>query len=154
VNRVRDMTAFKTIPAGTILFHGTSSGDFDEDNDHLDGPAWLSDSEVVATRFAQRNHAPGEKARVLHFVLEEDVELHLITGQHDLEDLAEEFGIDFGGVEEMRDSVSYSGIPGWVIPNNYPEGADILLVRTGALRLEKSVPLKPPEPAPRRRMRP
>lgn len=143
----------KTLAAGTVLYHGTSSSDFDEQEDGLDGPAWLSDSAVVAERFALRNQSEGCRPRVLSFVLEEDVELHLIQSAADLSMMSEEHGISFDGVEEMRDTVIDSGIPGWVIPNNYPEGADILMANTGALRHE-STRVMEPAPASRPRMRP
>lgn len=143
----------KTLTAGTLLFHGTSSTDFDEQQDGLDGPAWLSDSEAVAERFALRNQYEGSRPRVLTFVLEEDVELHLIRSAADLSEMAEEHDISFDGVEEMRDSVIDSGIPGWVIPNNYPEGADILMANTGALRYESTRAIES-APTNRPRMRP
>lgn len=125
-----------TLKAGTVLYHGTAMSEFEEADDHLDGPAWLTDSEVVAELFARRNATGGDSMpRVLTYTLEVDVDLHLIRG---LDELSEEHGISFGGVEEMRDSVTDAGIPGWVIPSNYPEGADILLADTGALRYEST----------------
>lgn len=139
--------------AGTVLYHGTAEPDFDESDDGLDGPAWLSDSPLVAERFARRNASgSASRPRVLSYTLEVDVELHLIRSTVDIEMLAEEHGISFDGVEEMRDSVSDSGIPGWVIPNNYPEGADILIADTGVLRYVQTAVLDVPAPA--RRMRP
>ncbi len=142
-----------TLKAGTVLYHGTNSPDFDEADDGLDGPAWVTDSEAVAERFARRNLWVNARPRVLSFVLEEDVELHLIQGRADMEDLQEEHGISFEGVEDMRDSVTDAGIPGWVIPNNYPEGSDVLLADTGALRFVSTRVLEPEPEAPRRKPR-
>lgn len=128
-----------TLKAGTVLYHGTAMTEFEEADDHLDGPAWLTDSEAVAERFARRNaQGSDSKPRVLTYTLDSDIELHLIRGRADLDELTEEHGISFNGVEEMRDTVSDAGIPGWVIPSNYPEGADILLADTGALRYEST----------------
>lgn len=144
----------KTLRAGTVLYHGTASADFDEQEDGLDGPAWLSDSPVVAERFARRNQFEGSRPRVLTFVLEQDVELHLIESTADLQALSEEHDISFDGVEEMRDGVYSSGIPGWVIPHNYPEGADIMLADTGVLRLESTITLTAQPAVAPKRMRP
>lgn len=147
------MSQMTTLKAGTVLYHGTAESDFDESDDSLDGPAWLTDSPAVAERFARRNASgPDSRPRVLSYTLEVDVELHLIRSKADTEELTAEHGISFFGVEEMRDSVADSGISGWVIPNNYPEGADILIADTGSLRYVSSFSLE--EPAQRRRPRP
>jgi hypothetical protein len=143
------MTTTTTLKAGTVLYHGTAEPDFEEADDDLDGPAWLTDSPAVAERFARRNASgPDSRPRVLSYTLEVDVELHLIRSKADTTALEEEHGISFFGVEEMRDTVVNSGIPGWVIPNNYPEGADILIVDTGVLRYMKTTVLDEPLQAP------
>lgn len=120
-----------TIPAGTILFHGTSDDDFFELEDGLNEGSWLSDSEQVAEYFAKRNS--GNCPRVIQYELVEDVEVFLIESKQDLSELSESHGICFDGVEDMRDSALDSGIPGWIIPKNYPTGADILITKTGCL---------------------
>lgn len=142
-----------TLPAGTVLYHGTSDPDFDEVEDSFRGPAWVTDSPEVARRFAKRNEFSDPRPRVLEFVLEEDLELRLIRGRADMVELEETHGISFAGVEDMRDTVEASGIPGWFIPNNYPEGADILIVDTTPLRHVKTEALDEAQAAPSR-MRP
>jgi hypothetical protein len=122
-----------TLKAGTLLYHGTDCDDFDEVNDRLTGPAWLSTAAAVALHFAKRSGGWGGTKRVMTYRLTEDVELPEILSERARRDFAEEHNIDLTGVEEMRDSVERAGIPGWVVPNNYPDGDDILLVDTGVL---------------------
>lgn len=126
-----------TIAPGTLLFHGTDSDEFDEANDSLNGPAWLSDSDAVAKRFAQRA-GWGGRARILVYRVAEPIELPLVTSQNDIVALSEEFALDLADIETMRDSVQCSGLPGWWIPHNYPEGGDLLLTHTDALEFVES----------------
>lgn len=123
----------KCIKAGTLLYHGTDCNDFDEASDPLNGPAWLSSSLAVATHFASRSGGWGGVKCVAVYRLTEDVELHHVTSARQMQALAEEHGLELCGVEEMRESVEASGIPGWVIPKNYPNGDDILIANTRAL---------------------
>lgn len=127
-----------TIKAGTILYHGTDCDDFDEEFDRLTGPAWLSSSKEVARHFATRSGGWGGTKRLIAYKLTEDVRLPEITSSRQMQMFAEEHGICLLGVEEMRESVEQAGIPGWVIPNNYPDGDDILLVSTGALDYQET----------------
>ena len=122
----------QTLPPGTLLYHGTACNDFDETQEQLYGPAWVSDSESVARVFAGRNGGDGPP-RVVVYRLVEPVVLPLITSSRDIEQLADVFGLSLAGVEEMRSSVEQANLPGWWIPSNYPDGADILLTSTGSL---------------------
>lgn len=122
-----------TLKAGTLLYHGTDQSNFDEQSDGLEGPAWLSNSVSVARFFATRNAGGGGPTRIITYRLTADLKLHEIHTRDELETLAEEFGIDLEGTEAIRDSVYASGIPGWVIVGNYPEGDDILIANTSAL---------------------
>lgn len=122
----------KTLPAGMLLYHGTACEDFDETLEHLHGPAWLSDSESVARVFAGRNGGDGPP-RVVTYQVMAPVELPYITSNRGIEELAEVFGLSLAGVEDMRDSVEQANLPGWWIPSNYPDGADILLTNTDSL---------------------
>lgn len=122
-----------TIKAGTVLLHGTNSVDFDERYESLRGPSWLTNSRTVAEYFARRSVEEGATPRILSFRVTEDLELHEIRSPRAMQDFAEEHGISLTGVEDMRDTVETSGIPGWVIPNNYPDGDDILIADAGSL---------------------
>lgn len=122
-----------TLKAGMQLFHGTDNDDFEEAEDRLNGPAWLSDSKAVAQYFATRSGGWGGTKRIITYTLAEDVKLHHIRSGREMLNFSEEHNIDTGGVEEMRESVEDAGIPGWVISSNYPEGDDILIVDTGVL---------------------
>lgn len=137
-NTNNNVPAMTTITAGTLLYHGTDCDDLDEENDPLQGPAWLSSSKDVADYFAKRHGGWGGKRRIITYRLFEDVRLYEILSQADMQMLADEFQISLCGVEEMRESVDDSGIPGWVIPNNYPSGDDILLSDVSVLEYVKS----------------
>lgn len=121
------------LPAGTVLFHGTDNDDFVEAEDSLGGPAWLSRSRSVAEHFARRSGGWGGRQRVVEYVLSASIELCLIVDARGLQTLARKHNIDLSGVEGMRESVERSGLPGWIIPNNYPDGDDILIVSTDVL---------------------
>lgn len=120
-----------TLKAGTALYHGTDA-DFEEDCERLDGPAWVTSSKAVATYFAKRSNVGGTR-RIIEYVLTEDLTLPDIYTQREMLDFAEAHGIELDGVEEMRDSVAMSGQPGWILPHNYPDGDDILIVDTSVL---------------------
>lgn len=130
---VRCPISTDTLPAGTLLYHGTDNDNFSEAADQLEGPAWVSRSLEVAKRFATRSGGWGGTPRVVVYRTTDDLLLPVVTGLPELDELAEEFHLGLTGVEEMRESIQLSGLPGWWIPNNYPDGDDILLSQTHAL---------------------
>lgn len=114
-----------TLKAGTILYHGTSA-EFED----LEGPSWVSRSVSVADFFKGRYKGP--QPRVLVFETTESLNLILIrtprefaevlleaghTGDEDMTEIAELFAARFAGEYD-----------GWIIPDNYPDGDDILLI--------------------------
>ena len=107
-----------TLKKGQRLFHGT---DCDFEPESVEGPLWLSDAPEVARRFARGG-------RVLEFTLSEAVVLPLIHTRIELESLAEEHGVDLSSPEDIRDTLPFTRLAGWFIPDNYaPRGADVLL---------------------------
>ncbi|WP_404666782.1 hypothetical protein [Roseateles asaccharophilus] len=139
------------LKAGTVLYHGTSDPEFLETIDGLRGPAWLTDDESVAAGFAQRALFSSPSPRVLQYILEEDVELHLLEDENSRYELEHDYHIDFSSAEDMCDSVKAAGIPGWFIPSNYPGGAvDILIANTRVLRYQVTRQLQEPKRAARR----
>ncbi len=128
-----------TIKRGTVLYHGTDCDDFVEADDSLNGPAWLSSSKDVARHFATRSNGWGGHRRIVAYRLPGDIALYEILSDHDLQALSDEHQLGFSGVEDMRDSVEASGIPGWCIPYNYPDGDDILIVDTSGLEYIETV---------------
>ncbi len=132
----------KTLVAGTLLYHGTDA-DFDEESEGLNGPAWLSSSRAVAEHFAKRTGGWGGEKRVIEYRLAEDVELHDIYSAQEMQEFADEHGISLLGAEDMRDTVENAGIPGWILPYNYPNGDDILIVNTAALEFVATAILEP-----------
>ena len=105
------------IPVGTMLFHGTDDDDFHPSE--ISGPAWLSTDNDVAEKFAG--------GRLLAYRLKADLKLPLITSADEMDDFAEKFNIDRMSSEDVRDSAEKAGIPGWIIPDNYEPGDDILI---------------------------
>jgi hypothetical protein len=120
----------RAIPAGAILYHGTSSP---EKFRRPSGPAFFSDSESVARYFATWREGGGGKKgrpRILRYeVVHEISHLALIESTMAFDDFSERVG--YGGdpesTEERVDMVCSAGFDGWIIPNNYPDGADIML---------------------------
>ena len=108
----------KTLSAGTILFHGTEDDEFHPAN--IRGPAWFSTDNDVATKFS-------DGGRLLAYRLKTDLTLPLITSNNEMEQFAETFHIDRSSSEDVRDSAKRSGIAGWIIPDNYEPGDDILI---------------------------
>ena len=139
-----------TLKAGTVVFHGTDNDDFDEVEDGLDGPAWVTSSRSVAEWFVNNRAGWGGQKRIISYLLAEDIELYEINGPGDMQDLAEQFGLELNGTDEIRDSVERAGLPGWIIPKNYPDGDDILIADTGVLDYQASEPLQAPSPSDRR----
>lgn len=128
---------------GTQLYHGTSA---DEDFSIPNGPAWFSDAEAVAHNF-QRWHT-GPRPRILQFWVADRPELLLIRSQTDFDAFEDEHEELPNDPAEMAETVCRAGYDGWIIPNNYPEGADILLCRP-----ERWLVTEAPQPAKRRRTR-
>lgn len=121
------------LKAGTTLFHGTDNQDLEEYSSSLHPYAWVSTSRSVAEHFAKRSGGWGGPKRVIEYRLSEDLALHEITSAQQMRNFAEEHDIDLSGVEGMRESAEVSGIPGWIIPSNYPDGDDILIGETHLL---------------------
>ncbi len=113
------------------LFHGTSAK---EDFTVPDWSSFFSDSKTVAGKFV-RHRREGGTPRILEFrVARRILKLALIETAEEYDALIEKLGRKLG-----YDPLSFphsqivceSGLEGWVIPHNYPEGADIMLCSPG-----------------------
>jgi len=116
----------QTLPVGHKLYHGTNAV-FEPEDDELIAPAWFSSSPSVAKHFARGG-------RVLPYEVVAPIKLPVITTKREREDFREMFGIEGDSAEDLADDMLRSGLPGWIIPNNYPDGDDILLVKLGNVR--------------------
>lgn len=114
----------ETLQVGTILYHGTSE---EFEPSELESPAWFSRAKSVADRFQGWNGAP---LATLEYRVTRPITLPVIFGADKREEFGEKFGINFDSAEDMRDSMLYSGLPGWVIPDNYGTGEDDILLVT------------------------
>jgi hypothetical protein len=113
-----------TLRAGTTVYHGTGS---DVDFTELEGPAWVSTSRSVAQWF--RGWHGGERARVLEFKLVADVNLRSVYSSEEFQEMIEGLGLEpEDEIREIADALcTQTPYEGWIIPNNYPDGDDILL---------------------------
>lgn len=118
------MSTFE-LEAGTLLYHGTGSDELDETCQRLDRFTWLSTSPSVAKKFAQR-FAEGN-LRVITYKLTQNLVLPKICSQREMQAFVAEHDLSLDGVEEIRDTVDAAGLPGWVLPFNYPDGDDVLI---------------------------
>ena len=117
------MAEGRSLPVGTDLYHGTSSKGFRIPR----GPAFFSDTRSVATYFTTWHE--GKHKRILRFEVQYEIpNLALIESKRDFDDLAEEAGMEARGTEELVDLIRVSGFDGWIVPNNYPDGADIMIL--------------------------
>ncbi len=110
---------------GMTVYHGTRS-DFDEEVESLDAPFWVSDSPQVAREFIMWNEGDGSP-RIITYQTTRPLKLVLINDRYDFQKLEDSFSIDIYSSGEMAAGVCGLGTDGWIIPNNYPSGADIML---------------------------
>lgn len=109
-----------TLRRGMLLYHGT---DAKEDFEMPRGPAWFSNSIDVARWFSTWHDEA--RPRILVFKLKEKLVLPEVTQDRSNEiwEIIEDQGIDA--------DVLYNNIcskhDGWIIPDNYPQGADIMI---------------------------
>lgn len=73
----------------------------------------------------------GGQRRIISYVLARDLELYAVYSRKDLQRLAEKFELELDSSEDIRQSVRNSGIEGWIIPKNYPDGDDVLISDPG-----------------------
>lgn len=114
------------LPAGAIVYHGTSSRD---SFSSLSGPAWVSNSEGVARWFIDW-HDGGGPRRVLSYRVSRAPRLAVFRSAGDIEDFLEDRGADRGSSpSELASLVCAAGYDGWLIPGNYrdPPGDDVML---------------------------
>lgn len=114
---------------GEILFHGT---DADFEPDDIRDAAWFTRSRSVAEHFGSR-FGWGDGARVHSYMLVEDLELPDFHSKAEFDEFLESHGIEGFSPEELSDGILDRCLPGWVIPNNYPNGDDILINNTDIL---------------------
>lgn len=114
------------IEVGTELYHGTQSP---EEFDIPNGPAWFSESQYVAEDFVKWNEWPDEKMRprILTFNVIAPIELVSFDGEDAIEQFKEHHGVESGGIRDLADAVCEAGFNGWIVPHNYPSGADIMV---------------------------
>jgi len=115
----------QAIAKGRLLYHGTSARQRFEE---LNGPAWVSDSEDVAVQFSNWNPDGGPRRVLTYRVYRTITGLARVETPQRMEWLFEEIGGDDGaGGIEMAETLCSSRYNGWIVPDNYGPGADILL---------------------------
>ena len=111
------------------MYHGTAVAErFElEGSGTPDGPAWFSDSAYVAGYFS--NWRKGPSPRVLEYRVVQAPNLFK-WNEIRLDHWAEEHhGVPRRDldIDEIVSLVCAEGYDGWIIPDNYPEGADIVI---------------------------
>jgi hypothetical protein len=120
-----DEETIRSLPEGTILFHGTSG---EESFQIPRGPAFFTDDYGVARSFTTW-HGDRENPRVLRFEVATEIpRLALIKSKETLDRLADEASMERttdtrGRIEIVR----FHQFDGWIMPDNYGNGADIML---------------------------
>lgn len=133
-----------TLQAGTTLYHGTAYA-FDGD---LNFPAWFSTSRKVATWFARRNEGgslEGEEKPVIHiYRVTAPYELAVLNDARDIQGFRDMYQIDDGGSpNELAEGVCNAGFEGWIIPDNYRPGDDIMICNGRKIEYVETVPADP-----------
>lgn len=139
----KDVSATYTLQPGTVLMHGTSSC-FEPHEDDLVGPAWFSRSESVARNFVGDH---GGQKRILVYEVTEPITLPCFRTSQETDAWCEKHGIERTSAEDIANGVKAAGVAGWIIPDNYPDGDDILLRDLRSLKRLPDIELEPrPEP--------
>jgi hypothetical protein len=133
----------RKLDRGALLYHGTSAP---ADFAFPDGPAWFSDARAVADEFQSRHAWSPSRPRTLVFSVSESPELLLVNSRADFDAFEDEHEELPNDPVESAEVVCRAGYDGWIIPDNYPEGADIMICRPERWLTAEA-------PAPRRRTR-
>lgn len=130
-----------TLPRGTVLYHGTGSGERWEEDNTIEFPAWFSRSPSVARHFSKWRTK--EAPRVLTYELAEEV-----TDLWKVRDEAE-FRAVVGSAseaDEYVEALQRLGVQGWVLAN-YRDGDDIFLIGPHHLHLTDNQPVQESKPS-------
>ena len=128
-----------TLRRGLRVYHGTCSDESWENDDIPMAPFWVSESPQVAEGFKtwHQDTEESECQRVLVYELTRDIEdLVVLHGLMEMKRWLAYIGLDpecWGAQEAAEATCDHAG--GWIIEGNYPEGHDIMLCDTTALRL-------------------
>lgn len=120
----------QTLRPGTRLYHGTS-GDFHPAD--LRTPAWFSDIPEATDFFQTWNRGDGKPHRKVYIVTS-PLRLLKIVDNDEMSELQERAGTD--DINDLADWVLRQGYAGWIIPDNYNPGADIMLGSVEGLTYE------------------
>ena len=113
-----------TLNAGTTLYHG-SSNDWDEGSD-LAFPAWFSTNRNVANWFANRNGDGNPTIRTYRTTAPYEL-VEFVDGR-DIQGFRDMYQIEDGGdPNALAEGVLAAGFNGWIIPDNYRPGDDIMI---------------------------
>lgn len=112
------------------LYHGTNESFHPAD---LRTPAWFSDI-PEATDFFQTWRGGAGKPHRKVYVVTAPLRLLKIVDNEDMDRLQEVAGIE--DIGDLSEWVLRQGYSGWIIPDNYNPGADIMLGTTEGLTYE------------------
>lgn len=114
-----------TIRRGTNLYHGSNA---EWNGSNPNPPFWVSDSRDVAEWFATWKDDDGEPT-LYTYQADHDLTLVAMHDRSDMEEVAERLHLDGADdpTEFAEEICRHLGLDGWIIPNNYQTGADIML---------------------------
>lgn len=120
------------IAKGTELYHGTNSETIFE---FPEPPAWFTTSWEVAKYFSEYHSQEG-KPRIHLFRAQRRIQKILLIEQTEewkrlMEEMKEETGDPSEDPRDLARRLCQQGLNGWIIPDNYPNGDDIMLCRPG-----------------------
>lgn len=121
------------IEPGTMVYHGTSSTDWDERNEYPDVPFWVSENITDVEFFVTWHGNPGN-ARIITFRTTKPLHLVLFNDRDDMDLFSEYTGIDMDFPGEAAEDICAKGLSGWIVPGNYKNGgSDIMVCDADAL---------------------
>lgn len=120
-----------TLPAGTLVYHGTDRSDADEISVTGRHAFWLAATMELAQNHALRNRTG--TPRVFVYRLKHDLVLPAVRTPDDVQALLKKYELRVTEDELLQASAMAANLPGWAYPDANPLGAFIKLFDTRML---------------------
>lgn len=133
---MRLKTKKTSLKKGLILYHGTQLK-FEESG--IEVPLWLSESIAVARRFIEWHEeyeSEDNSPRILVYEVVRNISVLNIEDDDAFAHLLEIFGV--GSPCELAQKM-IGNFNGWIIPQNYSEGSDILICNKEDILLKQII---------------
>lgn len=120
-----------TLPAGTLLYHGTDRPDADEMSITGRYAFWLAATIELAQNQALRNR--NGTPRVFVYRLTHDLTLPVVRTPDDVQELLKKYELRVTEDELLQASAIAANLPGWAYPDANPLGTFVKLFDTRML---------------------